>query len=90
MYLCVSRRRDNNNINNGGSLTRLLSKASALCSSFCLKQLVHLDLLNMLGENFLHSPLRVMGPTVIGNPRERTLRRRPGNRKFRALRHRRT
>lgn len=36
-------------------LTLLLSRASALCSSFCLKQLVHLLLLKMLGANFLHS-----------------------------------
>lgn len=38
-------------------LTLLDSKASALCSSFCLKQLVHLLLLKMLGENFLQSDL---------------------------------
>ena len=36
-------------------LTLLHSKASALCSSFCLKQLLHLLLLNMFGANFLHS-----------------------------------
>ena len=36
-------------------LTLLHSRASALCSSFCLKQLLHLLLLNMFGANFLHS-----------------------------------
>jgi hypothetical protein len=36
-------------------LTLLDSSASALCSSLCLKQLLHLVLLKMLGENFLHS-----------------------------------
>lgn len=41
-------------------LTRLLSSASAQCSSFCLKQFVHLVLLKMLGENFLHSPERMI------------------------------
>lgn len=38
-----------------GTLTRLDSKASALCSSFCRKQLVHLLLLKMFGANFLQS-----------------------------------
>lgn len=37
-------------------VTLLLSRASALCSSFCLKQFVHFVLLKMFGENFLHSP----------------------------------
>lgn len=37
------------------SHTRLDSKASALCSSFCRKQFVHLLLLKMFGANFLQS-----------------------------------
>lgn len=46
-------------------LTLLHSRASALCSSFCLKQLLHLLLLNMLGANFLHSaPVPRMPPAV--------------------------
>lgn len=36
-------------------LTLLLSSASALCSSFCLKQLLHLLLLKIFGANFRHS-----------------------------------
>lgn len=51
-----------------GELTLLHSKASALCSSFCRKQLLHFVLLNMLGTNFLHSAL--MRPVDIFSPSE--------------------